>query len=136
MLSLPEPGLLTRGVALYKEDRLDEAEYEFKKLLHHLPEHAAANHLLGLIYARKNYLSEAIQLMAKALEKCPWNPDWRKDLIQAYELAGEPEKAAALNKKLGPTTTAEITDETQNPHDDEWLAGLQAGSAASVASAV
>jgi hypothetical protein len=92
--------------------------------------------MLGLIYARKNHLSEAIPLMAKALEKCPWNPDWRKDLIQAYELAGEPEKAAALKKKPRPSATAETADETQNPPDDEWLAGLQAGSAASVASAV
>jgi tetratricopeptide (TPR) repeat protein len=136
MLSLPEPGLLTRGVALYKEDRLDEAEYEFKKLLHHLPEHAAANHLLGLIYARKNYLSEAIQLMAKALEKCPWNPDWRKDLIQAYELAGEPEKAKALKKNPRPSAATETPDETQNPPDDEWLACLQAGSEAPTVGAV
>lgn len=28
MLSLPEPGLLQKGVALYKEDTLDAAEYE------------------------------------------------------------------------------------------------------------
>jgi tetratricopeptide (TPR) repeat protein len=136
MLTLPEPGLLTRGVALYKEDKLDEAEYEFKKLLHHIPEHAAANHLLGLIYARKNHLSEAIPLMAKALEKCPWNPDWRKDLIQAYELAGEPEKAEALKKNPRPSANAETADEIQNPPDNEWLACLQAGSDASVASAV
>lgn len=131
MVTLPEPGLLTRGVALYKEEKLDEAEYQFKKLLHHLPEHAAANHLLGLIYARKNYLSDAIPLMVKALEKCPWNPDWRKDLIQAYELAGEPDKAKALDKK--PRQTA--ADESSGVPENDWPAWLQAGSEAPAATA-
>ena len=132
MVTLPDPGQLNRGVALYKEEKLDEAEYQFKKLLHHLPEHAAANHLLGLIYARKNYLSDAIPLMVKALEKCPWNPDWRKDLIQAYELAGEPDKAKALDKK--PRQTA--ADESSSVPENDWPAWLQAGSEAPPASAV
>jgi tetratricopeptide (TPR) repeat protein len=132
MVTLPEPGLLTQGVALYKADQLDEAEYEFKKLLHHLPEYAAANHLLGLIYARKNYLSDAIPLMLKALEKCPWNPDWRKDLIQAYELAGETDKAEALQKKLNQAAAA---DDTTTLPEDDWPAWLQAGSEAPAASA-
>jgi tetratricopeptide (TPR) repeat protein len=134
MVTLPEPGLLTRGVALYKADKLDEAEYEFKKLLHHVPEHAAANHLLGLIYARKNHLSDAIPLMAKALEKCPWNPDWRKDLIQAYEMAGEPDKAEALQKTPRPAA-ADAVDETANLPENDWPAWLHAGSEALAASA-
>lgn len=134
MVTLPEPGLLTQGVALYKADKLDEAEYQFKKLLHHLPEHAAANHLLGLIYARKNYLSDAIPLMVKALEKCPWNPDWRKDLIQAYELAGEPDKAEALQKTPRPAA-ADAVDETANLPENDWPAWLHAGSEAPAASA-
>lgn len=126
MVTLPEPGLLTHGVALYKEDKLDEAEYEFKKLLHHLPEHAAANHLLGLIYARKNHLSEAIPLMAKALEKCPWNPDWRKDLIQAYELAGKPEKADALKKKHVLPDATMVAEGAVNAWGDDYPMGSQA----------
>lgn len=67
MLSLPEPGLLQKGVALYKEDKRDEAEYEFKKLLHHIPDHAAASHMVGLIYARKGHLNDAITLMEKSV---------------------------------------------------------------------
>jgi hypothetical protein len=135
MVTLPEPGLLTQGVVLYKADKLDEAEYEFKKLLHHVPDHAAAHHLLGLIYARKNYLSDAIPLMVKALGKCPWNPDWRKDLIQAYEMAGEIEKSEALKKKPNHTASAfAAADEATTPPETDWRAWLQAGSEAPDAS--
>lgn len=100
MLSLPEPGLLQKGVALYKEDRLDEAEYEFKKLLHHIPEHGAASHMVGIIYARKGHLNDAITLMEKSVKTCPWNSNWRKDLVQALEMGGYPERAEQV--KAGP----------------------------------
>lgn len=78
---------------------MDEAEHSFKKLLHHLPEHAAANAMVGLIYFDKGHLAEGITLMEKAHETCPWNANWRKDLLQAYEMAGETEKAEALKQK-------------------------------------
>ena len=100
MLSLPEPGLLQKGVALYKEDKRDEAEYEFKKLLHHIPDHAAASHMVGLIYARKGHLNDAITLMEKSVKACPWNKGWRKDLVQALEMGAYPERAEQV--KAGP----------------------------------
>jgi tetratricopeptide (TPR) repeat protein len=99
MVSLPEPGWLNEGVALYKKDRLDDAELCLKKLLHHLPEHAAGNFMLGLVYARKGHLQEAVGLMEKGHETCPWNRQWRQDLIQAYELTGQIEKAQALQSQ-------------------------------------
>lgn len=99
MVTLPVAGLLENGVALYREEKLDDAEYHFKQLLHHLPKHAAATFMLGLIYLRKGHVSEGIALMLKAHEQCPWNAQWRDDLARAYELSGEPEKAAALKPK-------------------------------------
>lgn len=99
MVALPVPGLLETGVAFYREEKLDDAEYHFKQLLHHLPEHAAATFMLGLIDLRKGHVSEGIALMLKAHEQCPWNGLWRDDLARAYELSGEPEKAAALKPK-------------------------------------
>ena len=101
MVRIPEPGWLVDGVALYKEDKLDDAEYLFKKLLHHLPEHAAANFMVGLIYVRKGHLEDGIELMQKGYETCPWNKNWRNDLIQAYELAGREDEAEALKPKAG-----------------------------------
>jgi len=104
MVTLPQPGWLTDGVAHYHNNNLDEAEHSFKKLLHHLPEHAAANAMVGLIYFRKGYLTDGIDLMEKAHKACPWNANWRKDLIQAYEMAGELEKAQALkHQPTGPS---------------------------------
>lgn len=102
MITMPEAGLLGGGVELYKQGKLDDAEYRFKKLLHRLPEHAAANFMVGLIYAHKGHLKEAIELMEKGLRKCPWNPNWRKDLIRACEMAGETEKAEAFKRKARP----------------------------------
>ncbi|WP_042011346.1 tetratricopeptide repeat-containing sulfotransferase family protein [Aeromonas fluvialis] len=110
MLTLPEPGLLTAGVALYKEQKLDDAELRLKKLIHHLPAHAAANFMLGLIYVHKGHLAEGIALMLKAHEQCPWNRQWRDDLAQAYELSGEPEKAAALKHKKPHLANASVAD--------------------------
>ena len=101
MVSLPEPGLLQAGVALYKNKELDKAEYEFKKLLHHIPEHAAANVMLGLIYAQKGHLKEATILLEKGVNTCPWNQKWKKDLIKAYEVQGDVDKAKALKINKG-----------------------------------
>lgn len=100
MISLPEPGFLTNGVDLYKKDDLDGAELSFKKMLHHNPEHAAANYMVGLVYLSKHNMQEGIELIEKALKKCPWQKEWRKNLIKAYEQVGETEKAKALKKKM------------------------------------
>ena len=99
MISLPEPGLLNEGVALYKEGKLDEAERCFKKLLHHIPDHAAANFMTGIVYADKGHIKEGCELLEKAVEKCPWNRRWRKDLIVMCEAAGLDERAQELKRE-------------------------------------
>ena len=78
------------------EGDLDGAEYHFKRLLHYLPEHAAARFMLGLIYVRKGHRDDGITLMELALERCPWNRHWRSDLARAYRMIGRDPKAAAL----------------------------------------
>ncbi len=96
MVSLPVPGMQTDGIAHYRQGRLDDAEMLFKRLLHHVPEHATAHFMLGLICVRKGHLAEGITHMEKAHQTCPWNTHWRDDLAQAYELAEQPEKAQRL----------------------------------------
>jgi len=96
MATLPVPGLLETAVARYREEQLDEAERHLLQLLHHLPEHAAANFLLGVIYVRKGYLEDGIARMEQGFARCKWNADWRRDLIQAYEMAGLMDKADGL----------------------------------------
>ena len=117
MAALPVPGLLETGVALYREDKLDEAEYHFKQLLHHLPSHAAATFMLGLVYVRKGHLDEGITLMRKAHELCPWNSQWRDDLARAYALSGEPEKAALLTGKAAHLAPSAL------PHNEQEIDG-------------
>jgi len=116
MLSLPEPGFLTEGVAFFNDKKLDDAERCFKKLLHHIPEHAAGNFMLGLVYAEKNHLTEAIELMEKAHKLCPWNKHWRKDLCQAYEMTGNIEKAEALKQPKS------VDIESDESSADEFMA--------------
>ena len=96
MVNLPEPGWLNNGVDRYREGELDAAEYRFKRLLHYLPDHAAAQFMLGLIYVRKGHLEDGIRLMERGVELCPWNRQWRSDLAQAYRLNGQDPDGAAL----------------------------------------
>ncbi len=111
MLTLPEPGFLQDGVALFRDNKLDEAEMSLKKMLHHNPEHAAANYMVGLIYCRKGHIANGIELLEKALDTCPWQKDWRDNLILAYEEIGEHEKAALLRTKVNRTLVDEDLDE-------------------------
>ncbi len=117
MVSLPVPGYLHVGVAAFREGKLDDAELSCKKLLHHLPEHAAGNFMLGLVYVQKGYLEEGITLMEKANRLCPWKREWRQDLIKAYELAGQPEKSALLRKEPGEPEGRATSDlHSEDPH--------------------
>lgn len=83
MVTLPEPGLLNTGVDHYNKGELDAAEYRFKQLLRCVPQHAAANFMLGLIYVRKGYRDDGVSLMERAVDRCPWNRHWRSDLARA-----------------------------------------------------
>lgn len=96
MVSLPEPGWFTDAIALYEGNRLDEAELLFKKLLHHLPDHAAAQFMLGLILVRKGYLAEGVTRMELGFKTCPWNENWRQDLILANNLLGDQKRVEDL----------------------------------------
>ncbi|MFT6916931.1 MAG: tetratricopeptide (TPR) repeat protein [Motiliproteus sp.] len=96
MLTLPKAGFMTDGVALFRDDDLDGAERCFKKMLHHNPGHAACNYMLGLVYCRKNRVIDAVALLEQAHQQCPWQKEWRDNLIQAYEMTGDTDKAEAL----------------------------------------
>jgi tetratricopeptide (TPR) repeat protein len=99
LFALPEPGFLTDGVAFYKEGKLDEAEMCFKKMLHHNLEHAACNYMVGLIYLTKNHPKEGISHVEIAVERCPWQKEWRKNLLKAYKQEGDNDKIVAFKAK-------------------------------------
>ena len=112
MLSLPEPGFLVKGVELYRRGDLDGAELSFKKMLHHNPGHAACRYMVGLVYLSKGHLADGIAQVERALDKAPWQREWRDNLIKAYRQAGEHEKAAQLESRgAGGRSGAEAGDE-------------------------
>ena len=88
MITLPEPGWLNAGVDRFRRGDLDGAEYRFKQLLQHVPDHAAAIYMLGLVYLQKGSSAAGVKLLEDALQRCPWNHHWRADLARAYELTG------------------------------------------------
>lgn len=112
MITLPEPGFLTDGFALYQKGDFDAAEYSFKKMLHHNPDHAACNYMVGEIYLRKNHIQQGVELIEKALEKAPWKREWTDNLLKAYELTKQSKKAQKLKKRyrLGDKQAAETED--------------------------
>ena len=98
MITLPEPGMLHKAMQFFENNQASDAEYEFKKTLHHIPNHATANAMIGIIYARNNLLKDALPFMEKAQKNAPWNRHWRKNLIQAYDMLNMPEKANTLKQ--------------------------------------
>ncbi|MBU3069182.1 sulfotransferase [Aestuariicella sp. G3-2] len=124
MERFPVPGMFTGGVALYKEERLDEAEYEFKKVLHHFPEHGGAHFMVGLIYVRKGHLKDGIAMMEKGLAVCPWNRNWRKDLIQACEMAGDTQRVSELTRVPSSTDTPDL--EAANEGERQYSTSVNA----------
>lgn len=99
MATMPVAGMFTAAVALYRQDNLAAAEHGFRKVLHHLPEHAGAGFMLGLILARGGHLAQAVEWMDKAVSRCPWHAHWWDDLIQAQELAGLQAQAQASRER-------------------------------------
>ena len=87
-------------------DSLDGAEFRFKQLLQHLPDHAAARYMLGVIYVQKGSLVAGVKLLEDALQRCPWNRHWQSDLAKAYRLTGRSGDAEALNVSTATVDTA------------------------------
>lgn len=110
MITLPVPGLLQDGVTLFNNGDLDGAELNFKKMLHHNPEHAACTYMIGLVYCRKGHLNDGAEQMVKAMRKVPWQKEWKQNLIQVYDALGRADKAEDLKKGTGSTE-----QETQDP---------------------
>lgn len=116
MIALPQPGLFDDGVKLYKLNELEQAEYRFKQVLHHIPDHASANFMVGLIYVHKGHLHDGIALMERGYARCPWNRSWRKDLARAHQLAGNEAQASRLME-----AAASADDSTEGTFDDPGM---------------
>lgn len=99
MITLPEPAWLQTGYQYYQDNQLDDAELCFKKLLHHVPDHAAASYMVGLIYLRKGHPEEGKALIEKAVKLAPWKKDWRKALKEINEMIDKDSKSENVEEK-------------------------------------
>jgi tetratricopeptide (TPR) repeat protein len=83
----------TLGLAYLEENRLKEADAEFRKVIEIAPKEALGYANLGLVYFRKGRHPEAEEWIKKALAIAPDNPDIRLLLANVYEMANRENEA-------------------------------------------
>jgi tetratricopeptide (TPR) repeat protein len=81
----------TLGLAYLEENKLEEAEEEFKKLISLAPGEALGYANLGIVYMRMGNYEEAEKQLERAIALNPDDPDIRFNLAQVYDLANKEE---------------------------------------------
>ncbi|MFC2125492.1 FG-GAP-like repeat-containing protein [Bacteroidota bacterium] len=89
------------GMAFIEENRLEDAEKEFKTVIKYAPDEASGYANLGLVYLRMGKYPQAEKQLLTAADKSPQDPDIRLMLAKAYELNGKNEESLnTLNEIL------------------------------------
>ncbi len=94
----------TLGLAYLEENKLNEAEAEFKKLIEIAPDEANGYANLALVYVRKADYAQAEVEIKNALKHSPDDPDIRLNLAEIYELTGSEKEATATLESTLKTT--------------------------------
>jgi len=81
----------TLGLAYLEENRLEEAEAEFLKLIQLAPEEALGYANLGIVYMRMGKYEQSEEQIKKAIELNPDDPDIRLNLAKVYDLLDKEE---------------------------------------------
>lgn len=89
---------LKDGLAHHNAGRLKEAEAEYRRILAVSPDHADANHLLGVIAHQRGDHRAGIALIEKALVRRPNAAVFHRNLGTALLAAGEAARAAAAHR--------------------------------------
>ncbi len=79
----------TLGLAYLEENKLNEAEAEFLKLIDLAPDEALGHANLGLVYLRMGNYEDAEKNLIDAIKIQPDDPDIRLILAKVYELEGQ-----------------------------------------------
>jgi Flp pilus assembly protein TadD len=83
----------TNGLTLLQQDRLEEAEAEFTRLVELVPGEAAGYANLALVHVRAGRVDEAEREVRRAFELAPNDPDVALILARVFELGGELDSA-------------------------------------------
>lgn len=89
----------TLGLAYLEENKLPEAEGEFKKLIELSPDEALGYANLGIVYMRMGEYKKAEEQLKKAVELNPDDPDIRLNLAKVYQLTNQEEASRSEMEK-------------------------------------
>ncbi len=87
------------GLAYLEENKLEDAEIQFKKLIELSPEDASGYANLGVVYLRLGKNEDAEKNLLKAVGLAPDDPDIRLNLAKVYELKNDQESSLEELKK-------------------------------------
>lgn len=85
--------VLAAAIEHHQKGRLGQAEAGYRQILHSDPDHADANHLLGVIAYQTGNLEIAEQLISKALQTDPQQPQMHSNLGNVLQDQGRAEQA-------------------------------------------
>ncbi len=88
-------GRIREGLDCHQAGRLKDAEAIYRQVLEIDPDHADANHLLGVISHQLGGNERAVQLISKAIRANPHIADYHNNLGIVLEKLGLPKDAAA-----------------------------------------
>lgn len=89
----------TLGLAYLEENKLEEAEKEFLKLIDIQPKEILGHANLGLVYLRMGKYKEAEKRLKKAIKIAPEDADTRLILAKVLDMNGKKENAISELKK-------------------------------------
>ncbi len=85
--------ILQRGLKLHQHGELEQAENDYRKILHAKPGHADALHLLGVICHQRQDNTTAIDLISRAIDVIPHQPIYHANLGNALRDSGHYQRA-------------------------------------------
>ena len=90
----------TLGLAYLEENKLEEAEAEFQKIIDLDSDEVMAYANLGIVYLRMGSFDKAEEWLRKAIGMQPEDPDVRLILAKVYEMNGQSDKAVEELEKI------------------------------------
>jgi tetratricopeptide (TPR) repeat protein len=96
--ALPEAAqtALEEAIGLQRAGRVDAAERIYRRVLQTCPDHAEANHNLGIIGMQRGKLLEGVAHFRRALQADPGHELYRRSYARALEMSGQAALAASV----------------------------------------
>jgi len=90
----------TLGLAYLEENKLEEAEAEFLKIIDLDADEVMGYANLGIVYLRMGFFDKAEEWLQKAIRMEPEDPDVRLILAKVFEMSGSSERAVEELEKI------------------------------------